>query len=109
MSPSVQAAFRDLKLEISTLREEMKEHFFQSQVDRKYTAMATRSQIWMGSFNLWRESQKQLERIDEVTQTGFGMLLTNDEFTQQFMRLQRENEELKRRIAEMEKQGGAKK
>nr|XP_029729417.1 protein NEDD1 [Aedes albopictus] len=109
MSPSVQAAFRDLKLEISTLREEMQEHFFQNQVDRKYTAMATRSQIWMGSFNLWRESQKQLERIDEVTQTGFGMLLTNDEFTQQFVRLQRENEELKRRIAEMEKQGGAKK
>ncbi|XP_062546328.1 uncharacterized protein LOC134212456 [Armigeres subalbatus] len=112
MSTSVQAAFRELKLEISNLRhelrEEMKDHFFQNQVDRKYTAMATRSQIWMGSFNLWKESQKQLERIDEVTQTGFGLLLTNDEFTQQFMRLQRENEELKRRISEMEK-GGAKK
>lgn len=112
MSPTVQAAFRELKLEISNmrqeLREEMKEHFFQNQVDRKYTAMATRSQIWMGSFNLWKESQKQLERIDEVTQTGFGLLLTNDEFTQQFMRLQRENEELKRRIAEMEQGGGKK-
>lgn len=109
MSPTVQAAFRELKLEISNLRqelrEEMKEHFFQNQVDRKYTAMATRSQIWMGSFNLWKESQKQLERIDEVTQTGFGLLLSNDEFTQQFMRLQRENEELRRRIAEMEKGG----
>lgn len=109
MSETVQNAFRELKLEISNLRqelrEEMKEHFYQNQVDRKYTAMATRSQIWMGSFNLWQESQKRLEKIDEVTQTGFGLLLSNDEFTQQFMRLQRENEELKRRLAAMEQRG----
>ncbi|XP_058451526.1 uncharacterized protein LOC131430507 [Malaya genurostris] len=102
----IQAAFQELKLEMShmrdDLREEMREHFFQNKVDRKYTAQATRSHTWMGTFNLWRETQKSLERIDEVTQTGFGMLLTNDEFTQRFMALQRENGILKRRIAELE-------
>lgn len=107
MSVSVQAAFAELKLEIanlrSELREEMKEHFFQNKIDRKYTAQATRSNVWMGSFNLWQESQKKLERIDEVTQTGFGLLLSNDEFTQRFMALQRENEALKKRVVELEK------
>lgn len=107
MSASVQAAFADLKLEIANLRtelrEEMKEHFFQNKIDRKYTAQATRSNVWMGAFNLWQESQKKLERIDEVTQTGFGLLLTNDEFTQRFMALQKENEALKKRLAELEK------
>ncbi|XP_039452747.1 uncharacterized protein LOC120431698 [Culex pipiens pallens] len=107
MSASVQAGFAELKLEIanlrSELREEMKEHFFQNKIDRKYTAQATRSNVWMGSFNLWQETQKKLERIDEVTQSGFGLLLTNDEFTQRFMALQKENEALKRRLAELEK------
>ncbi|XP_055632188.1 uncharacterized protein LOC129772525 [Toxorhynchites rutilus septentrionalis] len=103
---SVQLALQELKLEIANfrteIREEMKEHFFQNKVDRKYTAQATRSHAWMGAFNLWRETQKKLDRVDEVTQTGFGLLLSNDEFTQQFLRLQRENEALKQRIAELE-------
>lgn len=107
MSASVQAAFAELKLEIANLRnelrEEMKEHFFQNKIDRKYTAQATRSNVWMGSFNLWQETQKKLERIDEVTQSGFGLLLKNDEFTQRFMTLQKENEVLKKRLAELEK------
>lgn len=107
MSATVQAAFAELKLEIANLRtelrEEMKEHFFQNKIDRKYTAQATRSNVWMGTFNLWQETQKKLERIDEVTQSGFGLLLTNDEFTQRFMALQRENEVLKKRLAELEK------
>ncbi|XP_053695698.1 uncharacterized protein LOC128743195 [Sabethes cyaneus] len=106
MPANIQAAFQELKLEISSLRqelrEEMKEHFFQNRVDRKYTAQATRSHTWMGTFNLWQETQKKLDKIDEVTQTGFGLLLTNDEFTQRFMALQRENELLKRRLAELE-------
>lgn len=107
MSATVQAAFAELKLEIANLRtelrEEMKEHFFQNKIDRKYTAQATRSNVWMGTFNLWQETQKKLERIDEVTQSGFGLLLTNDEFTQRFMALQKENEVLKKRVAELEK------
>ncbi|XP_058815611.1 uncharacterized protein LOC131679074 [Topomyia yanbarensis] len=109
MPANIQAAFQELKQELSYLRdefrEEMKEHFFQNKVDRKYTAQATRSHAWMGTFNLWQETHKKLERIDEVTQTGFGLLLTNDEFTQRFMALQRENEALKRRIAELEQAG----
>ncbi|XP_055541761.1 uncharacterized protein LOC129727710 [Wyeomyia smithii] len=106
MPANIQAAFQELKLEISTLRaelrEEIKEQFFQNRVDRKYTAQASRSHNWMGTFNLWQETQKKLEKIDEVTQTGFGLLLTNDEFTQRFMALQRENRQLRRRLAELE-------
>ncbi|XP_055597654.1 uncharacterized protein LOC129747446 [Uranotaenia lowii] len=114
LPPTVQAAFQELKLEMADLRNEMraelKEHFFQNNVDRKYTAMATRSHLWMGTFNLWQETQQKLERIDEVTQAGFGLLLSNDEFTQRYMALQKENEQLKRRISELEKEkSGSKK
>uniref|UniRef100_A0AAG5DU24 Uncharacterized protein n=1 Tax=Anopheles atroparvus TaxID=41427 RepID=A0AAG5DU24_ANOAO len=96
---------QQLSAEIAELRKTMLDQFQQSMLQSVDAEQAMRSHLWMGMFNLWRETQRKLESVEQIVSTGFGLLLPRDEFAHQFLRMKAENEALRNRVKELEGQG----
>ncbi|XP_058059736.1 uncharacterized protein LOC131210496 [Anopheles bellator] len=93
---------REIAGQIEELRSSIMEQFQNSHLQQLDAEQALRSFLWMGMFNLWRETQSKLESLEKTVNTGLGLLLAKDEFAQQFIAMRSENETLKNRLHEME-------
>ncbi|XP_052868311.1 uncharacterized protein LOC128274231 [Anopheles cruzii] len=93
---------REIAGQIEELRSSIMEQFQESHLQQLDAEQALRSHLWMGMFNLWRETQAKLESLEQTVNTGLGLLLAKDEFTQQFIATRSENKTLKDRVQELE-------
>ncbi|XP_050086483.1 uncharacterized protein LOC126571742 [Anopheles aquasalis] len=100
--PDPEFASPGVRTEVEELRRIMLEQFQLSSLQHQDSERELRSYLWMGMFNLWRETQGKLESLEQTVSTGLGMLLAKDEFSQQFIATRAENETLKNRVRELE-------
>ncbi|XP_035775258.1 uncharacterized protein LOC118457634 [Anopheles albimanus] len=100
--PDAECATPSVRTEVEELRRTMLEQFQLSSLQHQDSERELRSYLWMGMFNLWRETQGKLESLEQTVSTGLGILLAKDEFSQQFIATRAENETLKNRVRELE-------
>ncbi|XP_049549467.1 uncharacterized protein LOC125960225 [Anopheles darlingi] len=100
--PDPECTSPGIRTEVEELRQTMLEQFQLSSLQHQDSERELRSYLWMGMFNLWRETQSKLESLEQTVSTGLGMLLAKDEFAQQFIATRAENDTLKTRVRELE-------
>ncbi|KAH8409363.1 hypothetical protein KR222_001789 [Zaprionus bogoriensis] len=87
----------DVRRELAELRESMEERFDKMDREFKWSAEKTTFQIFSQSANYWNQQLKNTQEIRDA----LAILLQTDRFTQEFMRLQQENQVLRAQVQKL--------
>lgn len=89
--------YADLRRELTELRDSLEERYGQLERDFKWSAELIRFQIFSQNAKYWNQ---QLENTQEI-RDALAILLQTDRFTQEFMRLQHENQVLRAQVEKL--------
>lgn len=90
--------YADVRRELSELRDSLEERFGQLERELKWSAQKTTFQIFSQTANYWNQ---QLENTQEI-RDALALLLQTDRFTQEFVRLQHENQVLRAQVEKLQ-------
>lgn len=87
----------EVRRELTELRDSLEERFVNLERELKWSAEKTTFQIFSQTANYWNQ---QLENTQEI-RDALAILLQTDRFTQEFMRLQHENQVLRAQVQKL--------
>lgn len=87
----------DMRRELTELRDSIEERFGNLERELKWSTEKSKFQIFAQTANYWNQ---QLENTQEI-RDALAILLQTDRFTQEFMRLQHENQVLRAQVQKL--------